>query len=133
VTNPPYSDEDKARTLEFCVNSGKPALVLLPSYCANKGWFRNALRTCIDSVFFVRPAADYQYQHLFGKGHTASPFHSSWFCINLNRYEHSAHKLVCGLDDLAQAGVRFEKRMNPRQRKALRKKLAASTGSQPPR
>jgi hypothetical protein len=126
VTNPPYSDEDKAKTLEFCASSGKPALVLLPSYCANKGWFRSSLRTCIDRVFFVKPATDYQYQHLFGKGHTASPFHSSWFCINLVRQEHCAHKLVCGLDDLVQAGVRFEKRLNPRQRKALRKKLAGA-------
>ena len=32
VTNPPYSDKDKVRTLDFVVECGKPGFVLIPRY-----------------------------------------------------------------------------------------------------
>ena len=156
VTNPPYSDEDKERTVKFVAASGKPGFVLLPSYCANKGWFKRACNfggaaaggggsasggggssiLSADRVFVVRPGIDYQYTHIEGKGHKASPFHSSWFCLNMD-YEVAQRAMlgfrgdsgrdsgggprVCPVKDLKAVGVQFKKRLNPKQRKALRK------------
>ena len=118
VTNPPYSDEDKFRTVEFAVRSKTPAFVLLPSYCGNKSWLKRACGENFDRVFVVRPDGDYQYTHIEDKGHKASPFHSSWFVFNLDfTWASSKSPLVCPISGLAQVGVKFEKRLNPRQRK----------------
>ena len=140
ITNPPYSDEDKERTIKFVVASGKPGFVLIPSYCANKSWFKRACcgATSGDGgvgssilstskVFVIRPASDYQFD-IEGKGHRTSPFHN-WFCFNVpfqksvSAMANSGQNVtVCSVSELSKVGVKFKKRLNPKQRAALKKK-----------
>ena len=126
VTNPPYSDRDKERTVDFIIKSKKPGFVLLPSYCGNKAWLERARRG--QKCFVVRPYHDYQYQHIAGKGHATSPFHSSWFCFNCDFDQMKRiSPLVQELHGLTKVGVSFKKRLSSKRRKAMNKKRKRST------
>lgn len=126
VTNPPYSDDDKEKTIAFIVGSQKPGFVLLPSYCGNKTWFKRASSKCsLTNMFVLRPRIDYQYKHLIeGKQKDSSPFHSSWFCFNVSyeqmkRCSTLVQQIESGLKDV---GVKFTKRLSSKRRKALKRK-----------
>ena len=126
VTNPPYSDRDKERTVDFIIKSKKPGFVLLPSYCGNKAWLERARGG--QKCFVVRPHHDYQYQHIAGKGHATSPFHSSWFCFNCDFDQMKRiSPLVQELHGLTKVGVSFKKRLSSKRRKAMNKKRKRST------
>jgi hypothetical protein len=121
VTNPPYSDQDKERCVQFMVNSKRPGFVLLPSYCANKTWMKRALSG--QECFVIRPKEDYQFAHIQNKGHKKSPFHSSWFCLNLKYDEmKGVSPLVQKLESLGSVGVSFKKRPSSKRRKKLKRK-----------
>ena len=127
VTNPPYSDHDKERTVKFIVDSKKPGFVLLPSYCGNKTWLKRA--SAGQQVFVVRPKIDYQYAHIEHRGHATSPFHSSWFCFNV-RYDIMSRvsPLVRHLAKLEEVGVSFVKRLSSKRRKAMKRKAMGGGG-----
>jgi hypothetical protein len=135
ITNPPYSEESKAKCIQFALDTQKPALVLLPTYCANKHWWNKLMDSQTDA-FFVCPSSVYNYEHALGKGKDSSPFHSSWFCMGFPSRPSFGRKsdgcVVCAKDELEKLGVvSFQKRLNPRQRAKLRKKgLIGGGGSQ---
>ena len=128
VTNPPYSDDDKEKTVRFICETKKPGFVLLPSYCGNKTWLKRATTKSKQEYFVVRPVIDYQYNHLHHKGHKdGSPFHSSWFCFNCNYKEMKSvsPNLVQKISELKSVGVQFTKRLSSKRRKAMKRKRDA--------
>lgn len=97
VTNPPYSGEHKERILSFCIKSGKPWVLLMPNYVANKSYYTDLVKDLVAGrkqaameqeggqakhtppPFYVVPAEKYEYNHPDGTGHASSPFFSLWF------------------------------------------------------
>ena len=146
LTNPPFSGTHKERCLRQCVAMKKGWIVLLPSYCATKNYMAQAVQgQGEDQVFFAVPRTRYAFQHPEGTGKDDSPFFSLWF-VGLGA--HSAHvyreylqkhngggkdgglglTLARKVSDLVAhktAGVSTAKRLNPRQRAALKKKKFA--------
>ena len=147
LTNPPFSGTHKERCLRQCVAMKKGWIVLLPSYCATKNYMAQAVQgQGEDQVFFAVPRTRYAFQHPEGTGKDDSPFFSLWF-VGLGA--HSAHvyreylqkhngggkdgglglTLARKVSDLVAhktAGVSTAKRLNPRQRAALKKKKFAT-------
>lgn len=82
VTNPPYSSSHKSRILDFCVrkNQRRPWALLVPTYCVNKQWYKDTLRSQETSSmpFYIIPTTKYEYEHPTGRGHDTSPFESCW-------------------------------------------------------
>ena len=144
VTNPPYSGDHKQRCLEYCRASGKPWLLLVPNYVATKDYYRLAVLGPAAAEggepFYVVPAAKYDFDHPEGTGHDDSPFFALWY-VHCGRHTETVFQaakanrrnsvfVVPSVEDLGRVGaVRTERRLNPRQRKALKKKRnAAATG-----
>lgn len=158
ITNPPYSVEHKQRCLEYCSACGKPWLLLMPNYIANKEYYRKAVTQRAGAAvteragaasgaslpFYVVPGARYEYGHPEGTGHETSPFDSMWY-VQLGEWtdnifssvprpsktgDSAGVTLIRTIEGLAaKALVPTAKRMNPRQRKAIAKKLAQASGS----
>lgn len=141
VTNPPYSGEHKRRCLEYCKGSGKPWFLLIPNYVATKDYFkRSVLGAASDGSgepFYVVPKAKYLFDHPEGTGHAESPFFAVWFvhCGAHNDDVFNAFKaqerqdvrVLRSLQDLAKQGtVKTVRRLNPRQRRAVKKKRDAA-------
>lgn len=143
VTNPPYSGDHKQRCLEYCRTSGKPWFLLIPNYVATKDYYKLAVLGSAagegGEPFYVVPNTKYPFDHPEGTGHADSPFFGVWFvhCGSHNDAVFEAAKaenkagvaVVRSLEELAQRGtVKTERRLNPRQRKALKKKLGGGNG-----
>lgn len=144
ITNPPYSGDHKERALAHCLRSGKPWLLLLPSYVATRQWFTAAVAAACAAperaLLYIVPAASYDYDHPEGTGKDAPPFFSIWFVGGLadaarQRVLRGALRgaaAVYGTREelqhaLLRRGVaRAGKRGNPRQRK--KRRLAAAKG-----
>ena len=79
LTNPPYSQDHISRILNFCMESLKPSLLLLPSYVLQKPYFEK-ISKCF--IFVLPKKGRYSYHNpgLGGSkvGRTA-PFQSLWF------------------------------------------------------
>ena len=86
VTNPPYSEDHKARCLEAVrekLGTRYGYAVLMPEYVKEKSYYREGVaggegREWVD--FSVKPEVSYDYDHFEGKGFQRSPFKSAWFC-----------------------------------------------------
>jgi len=142
VTNPPYSSGHKERCVRFACEKlredGTPFFLLLPNYAATKSYLRDLLVEKNGDVVYVVPSEPYQYQHPENTGHDQSPFTSLWFCgIGKGRMElvqkafrennQNGARLVTSFQELGGMGVvSTKKRMNPKQRRRLRKKLDAA-------
>lgn len=94
VTNPAYSGTHKERCLNFCFGSGKPFILLLPNYVANKDYYQSLLTSHLSSQkanmegssgghicspFYLVPHTKYEYIHPEGAGLHSSPFFSIWY------------------------------------------------------
>lgn len=91
VTNPAYSSNHKERCLEFCLESKKPFLLLMPNYVATKDYYHQMLSSLasrqkaststghISSPFYLVPSHKYEYHHPSGAGKATSPFFSIWY------------------------------------------------------
>jgi hypothetical protein len=94
VTNPPYSDDHKARIFDFGMArladaaTRTPFFVLVPAYVASRAYFRSCLdrHGLQDGVVYLVPGTrdhgedDYRYEHPDATGKKASPFRSLWVC-----------------------------------------------------
>lgn len=78
VTNPPYSDDHKERILDFCAKSGKPWMLLLPSYVFSKEYFSLIMGTNQCDPFFLAPEQRYFLTHPKGTGYGVPLFDSFW-------------------------------------------------------
>jgi len=111
VTNPPYSDYHVKRLLEFSTNKKIPCLLLLPSYVADKPYFKKFCK----SFKLVCPRKRYVYwtpkglrgkekkqNHASSLGTRTSPFPSFWYinlfhlsdAINLEELYHSQKETI---------------------------------------
>ncbi|CAM9367076.1 unnamed protein product [Scytosiphon promiscuus] len=144
ITNPPYSGDHKKRCLEYCRASGKPWFLLVPNYVATKDYYRLAVLGPAagpgGEPFYVVPETKYAFDHPEGTGHTDSPFTGVWYvhCGIHNQavFEGTAAEKRGGIEvlrslkELSQTGaVTTERRLNPRQRKALKKKRNAAAAA----
>jgi len=141
VTNPPYSSDHKERIIDFCANgnSGRPYFALMPSYVANRKYYRDLVEGGGD-YFFVVPRMRYEYKHPEATGHDTSPFFSVWFCGNVGEdvlggleasTEFSVVRSIGELEEGNVEGVRGkgEKRPSSKRRKKIRmKKINSSSG-----
>jgi hypothetical protein len=126
------------------VASKRPWACLLPNYCATKKYFQSITEPCGGGLVFGVPRVSYDFEHPEGTGHQASPFFSLWFFDlgvhaqpilrwfreSMQRGEASlgGFKLCCNVGELAdRQAVKVDKRPNPRQRKAARKKAMSSS------
>ncbi|CAM9747599.1 unnamed protein product, partial [Hapterophycus canaliculatus] len=141
ITNPPYSGDHKKRCLEYCRASGKPWFLLVPNYVATKDYYRLAVLGPAAGLggepFYVVPETKYSFDHPEGTGHANSPFTGVWYvhCGSHTQavFEGTAAEnrggvsVLRSLGELSQTGaVTTERRLNPRQRKALKKKRSAA-------
>lgn len=138
VTNPPYSGDHKKRCLEYCRASGKPWFLLIPNYVATKDYYKLSVLGAAagpgGEPFYVVPDTKYPFDHPEGTGHADSPFFAVWF-MHCGRHNEEVFQATKGenrggvgvarsLEELAQRGaVKTDRRLNPRQRKAIKKKL----------
>ena len=127
VTNPPYSEDHKARCLKFCVESHLPWIILMPCYVASKQYYVSSGA----SAFFVLPHDTYQYTHPTGAGHDQSHFKSMWYVGNTSEpacnllpavqshpvYSAGPARIVLRLDQLQADGVVAARRLNPKRRR----------------
>jgi hypothetical protein len=134
VTNPPYSEDHKAKCLSFCAASTRPWLLLMPCYVASKQYYAAAGA----AAWFVIPAERYQYAHPTGKGHASSPFESMWFvgsgttggadallaiARRSGKYGPGAPaRIETALKTLQDEGTVAARRLNPKRRKREMKK-----------
>lgn len=141
VTNPPYSGDHKQRCLEYCRASGKPWLLLVPNYVATKDYYRLAVLGSAagpgGEPFYLVPETKYAFDHPEGTGHADSPFFGVWY-VHCGHHTEAAFEgakvnkrggvsVLRSLEDLGRAGaVKTERRLNPRQRKALKKRRGAA-------
>ena len=133
ITNPPYSGQHKEWCIRHCVESGKPWLLLLPNYCATKQYFTSLIGGA--PAFFIIPNNAYIFTHPEGTGYDDSPFHSIWMgsmnrhhanVLSAARRNYAAPlKVEESIEKLKEDKIVPGKRMNPKQRAKLRKKLAA--------
>lgn len=109
VTNPPYSADHCQRLLAFvggplCAGSGRPAMLLMPNYFADKDFFLEFSRRVPGGVCFVAPKKRYHYwapkgwrvhkhTHSGPKGERTSPFVSFWY-LTLGRQDEAEPLLV---------------------------------------
>ncbi|CAM9788579.1 unnamed protein product [Ectocarpus fasciculatus] len=144
ITNPPYSSDHKKRCLEYCRASGKPWFLLVPNYVATKDYYRLAVLGPAagpgGEPFYVVPESKYNFDHPEGTGHADSPFTGVWYvhCGSHNEavfegtiaQKRGGVSVLRSLDELSQTGaVTTERRLNPRQRKALKKKRSAAAAA----
>lgn len=142
VTNPPYSGEHKRLCLQYCKASGKPWFLLIPNYVATKDYYKAALlgSAAGDSgePFYLVPENRYIFDHPEGTGHADSPFFGVWFVhcgihnnevfAGITVQKKRGVDVVRSVEDLGQRGmVKTQRRLNPRQRKALRKRCIATS------
>lgn len=143
VTNPPYSGDHKQRCLEYCRASGKPWLLLIPNYVATKDYYRLAVLGSAAALggepFYVVPANKYAFDHPEGTGHEDSPFFALWY-VHLGIHTEDVFQgaraeatggisVLRSVDELGRTGaVRTVRRLNPKQRKALKKRNAEAAG-----
>jgi hypothetical protein len=143
LTNPPYSGDHKQKCLEYCVSSGKPWLLLIPNYIANKDYYRRIALSSSSHPFYVIPRERYEFDHPEGTGHETSPFEGMWYihcgehtdavyaevartCSDSNSSSSSSTRVVRTVQGLTEhALVPTAKRRNPRQRKAAKRRLAS--------
>lgn len=89
VTNPPYSGDHIENTFRYCVNTGKPWFILVPSWVYFKPWFKEVVG--LDQiVFFVMQAEGKRYDYVTPQTVLSSdkndrrsrtaPFMSMWYC-----------------------------------------------------
>jgi len=138
-------DVRQERILDFCAQSRKPWMLLLPNYVATKSYYAAAAAAAHPGSFFVVPpsapgggagsgSGRYAFEHPEGTGHSSSPFESFWF-VNLARAggasacagvaaamaasaPAAAARAVATVDELRQRGlVPTAKRGNPKQRR----------------
>eukprot|EP00752_Nemacystus_decipiens_P010291 g9169.t1 len=144
VTNPPYSGDHKKRCLEYCRASGKPWFLLVPNYVATKDYYRLAVLGPAagpgGEPFYVVPDSKYSFDHPEGTGHADSPFSGVWY-VHCGSHTEAVFQgaaaerrggvsVLRSLDDLSQTGaVTTARRLNPRQRKALKKKRSAGASA----
>lgn len=144
ITNPPYSGDHKKRCLEYCRASGKPWFLLVPNYVATKDYYRLAVLGEAagpgGEPFYVVPETKYSFDHPEGTGHTDSPFSGVWY-VHCGSHTEAVFKgtfaekrggvsVLRSLDELGRTGtVSTERRLNPRQRKALKKKRSAAAAA----
>lgn len=141
VTNPPYSGDHKKRCLEYCKASGKPWFLLVPNYVATKDYYRLAVLGPAAGAggepFYVVPETKYSFDHPEGTGHADSPFSGVWYVHcgshtsavfeGLSAEKRGGVSVLRSLDELSRIGaVKTERRLNPRQRKALKKKRSTA-------
>ena len=151
VTNPPYSEDHKERCIEYAVESlrreGKPFLLLMPNYVALKEYWRKLTQLEdgkeANDIVYVIPASPYEYDHPEGTGHDIPPFASLWFCgvgRNVkeeckNVYKGTSHsgngpRIASSIKELQTVGaVKSGNRPNPKQRRKMRKLMAAGAGA----
>ncbi|CAM9263308.1 unnamed protein product [Choristocarpus tenellus] len=141
VTNPPYSGDHKRRCLEYCAGSGKPWLLLIPNYVATKDYYREATvgkgPGGGGEPFYLVPRTRYVFDHPEGTGNADSPFVGVWF-VHAGSYtddlfstavagSNRAFDIVRSVQELGRRGiVNSQKRLNPRQRRAAKKRKAGS-------
>eukprot|EP00903_Cladosiphon_okamuranus_P010333 g9776.t1 len=144
VTNPPYSRDHKKRCLEYCRASGKPWFLLVPNYVATKDYYRLAVLGPAagpgGEPFYVVPKNKYAFDHPEGTGHADSPFSGVWY-VQCGEHTEAVFQgakaekrggvsVLRSLDELSQTGaVTTARRLNPRQRKSLKKKRSASASA----
>ncbi|CAM9708250.1 unnamed protein product [Ectocarpus sp. 13 AM-2016] len=144
ITNPPYSGDHKKRCLEYCRASGKPWFLLVPNYVATKDYYRLAVLGPAagpgGEPFYVVPENKYYFDHPEGTGHADSPFTGVWY-VHCGSHTEAVFEgtisqkrggvsVLRSLDELSQTGaVTTERRLNPRQRKALKKKRSAAAAA----
>lgn len=85
ITNPPYSDDHKERSLSFALDQlrtkGRPFFILMPNYVGARDYYRSLLSENPQAgVVYVIPLTPYEYDHPEGTGHATSPFDSIWYC-----------------------------------------------------
>lgn len=97
VTNPPYSGDNMARLVSFCVRSQKPWFLLLPNYVYMKDYYlrlfplsgsgaaESGSGTSSSGPFYVAPKQRYQYLTPKGRrqqksAKVTSPFPTFWYC-----------------------------------------------------
>lgn len=151
VTNPPYSEDHKERCIEYAVESlrkeGKPFLLLMPNYIALKEYWRKLIQNEdgkeANDIVYVIPASPYEYDHPEGTGHDIPPFASLWFCgVGRNVMEEcksvykgtshsgSGPRIASSIKELQAVGaVKSGNRPNPKQRRKMRKLMAAAAGA----
>lgn len=141
VTNPPYSGDHKKLCLEYCRRSGKPWFLLIPNYVATKDYYRLATLGSAAGLggepFYLVPETKYAFDHPEGTGHTDSPFSGVWYVHcgihtqtvfeGIRALKRARISVVRSLEDLGRVGaVKTQRRLNPRQRKAISKKRSAA-------
>lgn len=124
ITNPPFSENHKQRCLEFCTQSGKPWLVLLPAYCITKQYVMKITATTATStqqnspLRFCIPSTRYHYAHPASTGHAECPFRDSvWLCGGFPLSVVEAYTTASVEVVAKRLGVRLDNRPNPRQRR----------------
>ncbi|CAM9454174.1 unnamed protein product [Chrysoparadoxa australica] len=138
ITNPPYSSDHKQKCLEFCASSGKPWVLLVPSYVTAKEYYRKlVLETEAHAPFYIVPEGLYQFDHPEGTGHDTSPFTGIWFVSlgqdhRIREAQHHTQSInqaiilpvhvVMFVMLQAEGVISNKKRGNPRQRKAAKKR-----------
>lgn len=156
ITNPPYSDEHKKKCLDFCLrqldnnnDSNKLFFVLLPAYVAMRHYYKELIDKYKQSVIYLVPRIDYDYEHPEGTGKDTSPFKSLWFCgigkyskvavksswekLQLQSHATSLPFLAMDVSDLERAGVvTTAKRPNPKQRKKRKQPVVDTLVSSSP-
>lgn len=141
VTNPPYSGDHFKRILEFCRDSNKPWLLLLPNFVCRKTYYAPSIGAKAKPMFLIPDAAKpYRYwapgrQGFETRAKGTTPFETFWY-INFNDVldaetmrtwwikKYSAHS-TCDIPSLSDAlpqQQRLQKRPNPKVRAILASK-----------
>ena len=132
ITNPPYSEDHKIRSLKWCLESGACFFWLVPNYTILKKWYKETTAST-KGLFYAVPTATYTYDHPEGTGHLSAPFSSIWVCHGgtlapslLGQWKHALQgKKPCSItlaETAHAAGITEVKRANPRQRMAAKKR-----------
>mmetsp|Transcript_6044 Transcript_6044/g.13159 ORF Transcript_6044/g.13159 Transcript_6044/m.13159 type:complete len:319 (-) Transcript_6044:631-1587(-) len=150
ITNPPYSQDHKERCIEYAVQNlrrrGRPFFLLMPNYVALKEYYRDGTALPgggeADDCVYIVPPSPYEYDHPEGTGHEVPPFASLWFCgVGRDAVEScrrayndsdngSGPRIACSVRELQALGaVKSGNRKNPKQRRKMKKMLAAATGA----
>lgn len=143
ITNPPYSGEHKTKLLDFLKSGGKdrPFALLLPAYCATKSYWKDFVLQSPRPCYYAMPKERYEFAHPEGTGKELPPFYSCWFLGNSSSTAPSLQSkfsdyssaqggsrvvLLSSPEEMGRRGfIKVERRLNPKQRKKMKKAKSA--------
>jgi len=146
VTNPPYSGDHFVKILEFCRDSRKPWMLLLPNFVCRKSYYAPSIGADAKPLFLIPSATKpYRYwapgrQGFETRAKGTTPFETFWymnFCGILDAEEtrawwikkYKAHSTcdIPALDEALPQQQRLQKRPNPKVRALLASKGVKTT------